>query len=88
MYVHPKDGCPEIEEYKGFSVGDIVTKKNHVWSTTLGRIVRIFQPRWDNTPYITVKWLRNGAVGSHDAEDLELYMPRLAWLAHLQKEQS
>lgn len=88
MYFHPKDGYPEVKTYKGFSVGDIVEKRQH-FSTLRGYIVRIYQPPFDKTPYIVVTWFGNGAVGIHAAENLKRVMTEAQWLAHVkaQREQ-
>ena len=73
MYWHPKDNHPEVKEYMGFSVGDCVQKKDS-FSISLGQIVRIYQPSYDDHPYILVEWYCNGAVGVHCAEYLKKYI--------------
>lgn len=83
MYYHPKDGYPDLKQYKGFSVGDLVTKK---YSSTLGQIVRIYQPPYDKSPYIAIEWRGNGAVGVHGAETLDLYMTHAQWMADIKKQ--
>ena len=86
MYFHPKDGYPDLKHYKGFSVGDIVHQKNQFYSTTLGHIVRIYEPPFDKHPYIAIEWFGNGAVGVHSAENLVLYRTRAQWIAEIEKD--
>lgn len=80
-----KEGFPEIKTYKGFSVGDIVSKGGR-YNSSLGQVVRIYKPPYDDFPYIEIKWMGNGSVGVHYADNLELYKTHAQWMVDIQKQ--